>query len=1436
MKKSTIATLSFATGLLLCTAAARAEDIDIFSGASSNGATPNVLILVDSSASNNADFLSPACPYPNISNVKLLDSVQCALATAIDAIRNQPTLVNHLNIGMVIYGTQSNQGGMWVNPSIAPPGAPAQLPFMDTSGINTFLSNIEAGYPYSNSRSGPAVFQEAWAFFTGNRGVSGANYSNHITLSCQRSFIIFIGAAAKQGSPAVGNGNFGLTGLSSYLNNASTPLPTTAEQVQINTAASGPSQIGPNNGDDGAWTDEWARYLFDTDFGSGALDDRQNIVTYTIGATGGNPDAAYVQHLKSMAKQGGGAYFDGGSTLAISNALLQIFNEVAAVSTVFASASLPVNTNIQGTYSNQVFIGMFRTDPSAGPRWIGNLKQYQFGLDTSTTPAGVYLADTRAAPNNHAISSSRTGFFSPNAISFWTSINTNALPDNITTNLFPGFFGNDPKGAGNGYDLPDGEIVDKGGVGQQIRLANLQDDYVANPHSPRNVYTCVGSCTNGSSLSGSQFATDNANLTSAMFGINPPSTAISSISRNGTTVTVVLAAAPSPALTNGQSVTIQGSAYSEINGTFTITLVNSTTFTYTITEDPPSPATGTYTATIPSSPLVISSLVRGGGANPGTTVTVTTASAHGYVNGDSITISGATGTEYNGTFTISNASGTSFQYTIADSPATSGGNGTATVGSSNVSIPAGGISRTASNSSLVSVVLVTVSNNLPSGKFQSGNLVSISGASPAGYNVTNVALIGGNQTGSCGSFGSPSKKQFCFNLTTTPASPDNGATKRADHTASIAITALTHPVACTAGSATATATATTASGPPFVAGDTVSIGGTQGANESAYVGTFSVASVNAASHQFTYSITTTPPCTPSASGVTAITSTGGVDKNALINWVRGDDNVGDERSPGNGITIRPSVHGDVLHSRPTVVAYDSSNVVVFYGANDGTFRAVNGNQSGNIGSVPPGGELWSFIPSEFFTKFARLYLNSPMIKLFNTPTGITPTPQPKDYFLDGSTGVFQGTIGGNQKVYLYLSARRGGRWIYALDVTNKTDPKLLWKIGCPNLADNTGCTGGFSELGQTWSTPRVASIKGNSNPVLIFGGGYDPNNEDSEPPTTDSMGRAIFIVDAVTGAKLWQAGGTGSTASTCTNCSFSTDFAYAFASDVTLLDRDRPTDGFIDRVYAADLGGNVFRVDLEPGGNITPADWKVTKFASVGGASTDTTKRKIMFPPDVVATANFDAVLFGTGDREHPMYGQQARSIVNRFYMIKDTKVGKDATGWTAVVDATSDTTNTAPSSTILFNATSTPYPSTLPANGFYVTMMGVGEKFVNGPTTFGGFVYFGTNTPTAPGGTQSCSNGLGTATGYQINFITGAANTVIFDNGGMPPSPVTGSVDIVGANGSTTTVPFCIGCGGPPSSCSGADCTSIVGGTRPPIPVNPVRKRVFWFLEKHDN
>jgi type IV pilus assembly protein PilY1 len=86
----------------------------------------------------------------------------------------------------------------------------------------------------------------------------------------------------------------------------------------------------------------------------------------------------------------------------------------------------------------------------------------------------------------------------------------------------------------------------------------------------------------------------------------------------------------------------------------------------------------------------------------------------------------------------------------------------------------------------------------------------------------------------------------------------------------------------------------------------------------------------------------------------------------------------------------------------------------------------------------------------------------------------------------------------NPHVMIFLTARRGGSLIYALDVTDPTNPQFVWRLSNTDLA----------EMGQTWSQPKVMRVRGYANPVIVMGAGYDPA-EDSDPsPGVDTMGAA----------------------------------------------------------------------------------------------------------------------------------------------------------------------------------------------------------------------------------------------------------------------------------------------------------------------------------------
>src|SRR5690606_21319600 len=120
-------------------------------------------------------------------------------------------------------------------------------------------------------------------------------------------------------------------------------------------------------------------------------------------------------------------------------------------------------------------------------------------------------------------------------------------------------------------------------------------------------------------------------------------------------------------------------------------------------------------------------------------------------------------------------------------------------------------------------------------------------------------------------------------------------------------------------------------------------------------------------------------------------------------------------------------------------------------------------------------------------------------------------------------------------------------------------------------------------LGQTWAAPVPARIDiagapyAPDNPerlVVVMTGGYDPG-QDAPEPRTDDVGNALYIVDAVNGELLWWAGVADATQRFAAP---NGAMRYSLPGGVKVLDLD--TDGFADRLYAADVGGQVWRFDL----------------------------------------------------------------------------------------------------------------------------------------------------------------------------------------------------------------------------------------------------------------
>ncbi|MBW6496632.1 MAG: pilus assembly protein PilY, partial [Burkholderiaceae bacterium] len=453
----------------------------------------------------------------------------------------------------------------------------------------------------------------------------------------------------------------------------------------------------------------------------------------------------------------------------------------------------------------------------------------------------------------------------------------------------------------------------------------------------------------------------------------------------------------------------------------------------------------------------------------------------------------------------------------------------------------------------------------------------------------------------------------------------------------------------------------------------------------------------------------------------------------------------------------------------------ATGVMVFYGANDGMLHAVSGNKpDGN------GRELWSFVAPEHYDVFKRLRENTPLINFPNVLATVNPLP--RNWSVDGPITIYQG--GG--KVYIFAPMRRGGRFLYAFDVTIPASPILMWRKSNADIP----------ELGQTWSEPRPATLKGYANPVLIMGAGYDAVAEDVDPPAATTMGRGVLVLDATTGALVK---------------TFPT--TRSVPGNVTLVDSNY--DGAVDRAYAADMGGRIYRFDFEDsGGGKAVANWQSSMIANLADP-TNPGGRKFFASPDVVLTRASGSLMIGSGDREKPLKAVTA----DRFYMVKDLLPGMPLPGG-ANYAATITEAELVPATTDA--------AALATAKGWYIALAANGEKVVNSPLTVAGTTFFATNRPT-PLAVGSCDANLGEAKAYAVSFQSGTAlldrngdgnvnandAAMILTGGGLPPSPVSGIVDISGRQHL-----FLIG-GGARGSAFEAE--------KPKVPILPTRRRIYW-------
>lgn len=490
-----------------------------------------------------------------------------------------------------------------------------------------------------------------------------------------------------------------------------------------------------------------------------------------------------------------------------------------------------------------------------------------------------------------------------------------------------------------------------------------------------------------------------------------------------------------------------------------------------------------------------------------------------------------------------------------------------------------------------------------------------------------------------------------------------------------------------------------------------------------------------------------------------ITSASDTDHERLISWIRGADSQ-DEDGDGD-ITEARKVIMDPLHSPPVVVIYGGTNTApdttVFFGDNQGFLHAIN--SSGNSGSAygsQAGEEIFAFIPEDLFDIQQTLFDNS--------------ISASHPYGLDGAIAVWthddnkdNDLYDSGDFAYIYSGMRRGGNNYYALDVTNRNSPKMLWQI----KGGGSG-TAGFEELAQTWSQPAISRIKVGTTEkdVLIFGGGYDTNQDSATTRSIDSVGRAIYIVDAKTGALIWSGGPSNSNS---TPKKVFSDMNYSIPSSIRIIDVNG--DDLVDQMYVGDMGGQVWRFDINNGAAVN----NLVDGAVIADLADNTAagNRRFYHEPSVSIINDGGtrklAISIGSGWQAHPL----ATTTEDRLYLLKDQNVtrkpgdnnndGKPDYAFyneSGLYDATDNHLGHVSS----VNTLAQQVQANLELGqkgGWYIRLTRSGEKVMASSLVFDGQLFFTTYEPVA--NNNGCSASVGTPRMYHV-YLENATPVVNYD------------------------------------------------------------------------
>ena len=384
--------------------------------------------------------------------------------------------------------------------------------------------------------------------------------------------------------------------------------------------------------------------------------------------------------------------------------------------------------------------------------------------------------------------------------------------------------------------------------------------------------------------------------------------------------------------------------------------------------------------------------------------------------------------------------------------------------------------------------------------------------------------------------------------------------------------------------------------------------------------------------------------------------------------------------------------GAVMHSKPIMLTqegttqfnketgqleYVNRDDLIVFGTTQGVLHVVKAGKSAT--DADAGKEVFAFVPSEMVDSQPQAFLDQ-QYQGRTLQYGIdgqwtTHTEYVSKYINKDDKTPTVTVKGGKQT--LYGGLRMGGKSYYALDLSTVTSdpitsgkPKIKFKISpSGTCAANSplGC------MGQSWSKPSIGWVnwKGQRKLVMFVGGGYDERYESTSDYSSSGTdkGAGVYMFDAENGALLWWASSNVATDTNSNEETYVSNMTKSVVSQIKTIDRN--SDGLIDHLYFGDLGGQLWRVDinsaLKAGLNTTGTGddqvigqtfaKHVTRILNMSGA---TAPRFYTTPTFTVHNGTgglFGVVSIGSGNASFPM--SSAANTNEGLYVIYDKDVAK---------------------------------------------------------------------------------------------------------------------------------------------------------------------------------